>query len=94
MGWCVIAFGYIDTDIENTEKILTKMKEIGKEDFCKLQGKDGHISFEMEGNKGIDYDSLEKLRDWIKKEKLSCEISTSGYVEGSDGFYFNSEDEE
>lgn len=92
MGWCVMAFGQIEAEDEHKEKIMNKLNELTKDDSCFLR-LDDDLSFEMSGNKGVGYGSLELLQEWALKEKIPMEISTNEYSETGNGFYFNYEDE-
>ena len=56
-----------------------------------IKGKE--ISFEMGGNKGIDYVELEKVKLDITNKNISVEISVNEYTEGETGYYYHTEDE-
>lgn len=107
MGWAVIGFGYIEVDNNHIKEILDLMigddkKRVtdrleGNDDGCdfrKVEEYDKEITFEMGGNKGIDYSELDKIKEYCKKNKIKVNISVSEYIEASDGgYWFNSEEE-
>ncbi len=94
MGWEVIAFGQVEVDEKYNEKVKTKLKEldIPESAFTKINYE--YLDFEMSGNKGINYEELEALRDWSIKMKIPMNINTSEYSECGSGFYFDSNDHE
>ncbi len=53
----------------------------------------GSISFEMEGNKYIDYEPLDKVKQFMLSKKIKFMITVVEYVEGETNYFFDSEDE-
>lgn len=94
MGWEVIALGSIEfgknSPIERIEGFVEKLR---KTDFVTLVDYNSDhgnrfVHVEMSGNKGIDYEPLEKLcTDY--KEIIDGTISFGEYSETGDGFYFD-----
>jgi len=106
MGWQVIGFGQIEVEAKHTQEILDlmvgdKRKVINKlygnddiDDFYKIEGKDGYITFEMSGNKAINYRRLDEIKKYCKDRNIHININVGEYTEGDDGYYYNSEDDE
>ena len=106
MGWEVIGFGNIDVDkkhmqeitdlmIGDKKKIIDRLLGEGyADDFYDVEGIDGDISFRMSGNKGIDYERLDRIKAYCIKSGIDIEINVREYeeLEGG-GYYFNSGDE-
>lgn len=96
MGYHVMGFGIINLfegSIEDIEMIVKFMKKL-KDDFFNIESGDGWINFKMEGNKGIDFDPLEKVKEFILKKELKFDMTVSEYSECQDGgFYFDSKEE-
>ena len=103
MGWEVLGLGNIDVDEKHMEEIVDLMigdkKEVldrlaptGGCDFYEVEGADGNITFKMDGNKGIDYDRLDAIKVYCIDAGISIEINVNEYVEGGDGYYYNSGD--
>jgi len=101
----VIGFGHISF-LANGEGILKTMKrnvtiqriakEMEKNEAFynisyDLEG--AEISFEMGGNKIIDYAELDKIKKELIEKKFKVEIAVSEYVEGETGYYYSSEDD-
>ena len=79
-------------------RTLRRIKEIlTKENIYNLYESSESISFTCSGNKGIDYDFLEEIKQLLKDNALvkSFEITSGEYVESDGGgFYYSSDDEE
>src|SRR3990167_7303223 len=101
MGWAVVGFGSIDVDEEHMQEIVDLMIGDKKEvidrltnnngcDFEEVDGTSGTITFKMWGNKGIDYERLDAIKGYCKQRKIGIEINVNEYVEGGDGYYYNS----
>lgn len=98
MGYCVIGYGSIEST-EFTDKELEKIKGFLEEEnkkfpstFRNIEVETGTVFFEMDGNKGIDYEPLER----VKKKVLNLgshpfQIYVSEYMECEDGYYFETE---
>ena len=96
MGYAVIAFCNIEAAGKIIKGVMNKSANIAKKHLATniKTGKD-FITFELSGNKWVDYQPLDKIRKLLLKEKANFEISASEFVEYQDsGYYFNSEDEE
>ena len=81
----VIGFGQIafyDGVITNEEiqKLADEMSKNEAFHYVKMEGLRS-ISFEMDGNKGIDYEELEKIKERFVKRKARFEIHVSEYME-------------
>jgi len=97
MGYCVIAQVNIDVYRGTIpERTLARIKQILTEEqvnnlYCNNTG----ISFDTSGNKGIDYDFLDKIKELLQDNKKaeSFEIGSSEFVESDGGgYYYNSDD--
>jgi len=104
MGWSVIGFGNIDVDEEDMQEIVDLMIGDKKEvidrltgslggEFEDVEGTNGIITFSMWGNKGINYSKLDAIKNYCKENKISIEINVNEYVEGDNGYYYNSEED-
>jgi len=99
MGWCVISEAsieiYIGAMSPATER---KIKEVLKEEeVYSLCCKYGNFSFSVSGNKRINYEFLDKIKQLLKddKEVKVFEITASEFVESNDGGYrYNSDEDE
>lgn len=106
MGWQVMGFGHIDVEEKHMEEVIDlmigdKRKIINKlfgnddiDDFEEVEGKDGYISFKMFGNKMINYNRLDRIKEYCKSKKINVSISVGEYTESNEGYYYNSEDDE
>lgn len=104
MSWSVIGLGNIEVDEKYVKKILSLMIGDKKEvldklgqagsDFYEVQAIGGSITFRMDGNKGIYYDGLDRIKEYCKIMKIEIEISVNEYSECDGGYYFNSGDDE
>jgi len=96
MGYAVIAFCDIEAVGRIKKSVMNKIANIAKKHSAtniKIGG--DFITFELSGNKWVDYQSLDKIKELLLKGKANFEISASEFVECQDGgYYFNSEDEE
>lgn len=53
------------------------------------------ITFEMSGNKGIDYTELIKIKEILEEKEANFKIQVSEYMEcEGTGFYYDSDDNE
>ena len=105
MGWQVLGFGHIEVDKKHMREILDLMdgdkrkvvnKLYGNEDirdFEDIRGKDGYISFNMYGNKIINYRRLDEIKEYCKAKKININISVGEYVESDTGYYYDGEDD-
>lgn len=106
MGWAVIGLGNIDVDSKHTKEIIDLMigdkkkvidRLLGEEyadDFYEVEGTDGCITFRMDGNKGIDYSRLDRIKEYCKRNNIEVTISVNEYIESdSGGYYYDSNDE-
>lgn len=112
MGWTVIAKGQIEFPIGMEDEIVdqvyakmenTKHGENGEVyyNLSKYLSKEhgGQITFEMSGNKGIDYEPLDEIKSFILeklkgKSKIGFIILANEFMEsGDNGFYFEYEEE-
>lgn len=99
MGWAVIGKCHIELDGEVNRvraevelKRLAEIKGITLEEFSSIEE---YISFDIIGNKMIDYAIFDELYEWGEKNKIKMEISSIEYVEdNSSGYYKNSFEEE
>jgi len=99
MGWEVQA--HINIEINAgaiPDKTLERIKKmiINQGSFNHSFSNTG-IWFTISGNKGVDYDFLEDIKDLLKVNKLvkGFEISACEYVESGDGgYYYSSKDDE
>ena len=113
MGWHVIGKGTIDFPKDCPEsyidEVFSKMQKT-KDTFYDLSKyynntksqkytSSGAIYFDMSGNKGIDYDPLDKIKDFILKKlkgklKVGLIISLNEYSESDEGFHYEYEENE
>ena len=93
MGYEVIAFLSIEI-FEGSERLDTKkIKEILEDDVYNLSIEEDSIAFEMSGNKGIDYSSVDKVKDYLEKQKVKFEITGSEFAETGSGYYYSTYNE-
>jgi len=105
MGWIVLGFGNIDVDEKYMQEILDMMigdkkkvverlvgENVGN-DFYDVEATNGNITFKMEGNKSIDYAKLDAIKAHCINAGIGIEISVTEYIEGDEGYYYNSVDE-
>lgn len=91
----IIGFGHIffyDGIVTNDEieKLADRMEQ--NEAFQNVQRDSREISFEMSGNKKINYEELEKIKKEFIDRKAKFEVYVSEYIEGEMGFYYKSEE--
>ena len=89
MGWNVIAFGQIDVDEKYHDVVLKKLKELHTSDSAIVRIDEQYLDFEMSGNKGVPYGSLDILKEWAIEKGINITISTSEYSEVGSGYYFD-----
>ena len=99
MGYCVIAQVTIDIFLGMIpNKTLNRIIHIlEEEEVTNLYHNSNSISFDTSGNKGIDYNFLDKIKKLLEdnKEVESFEISACEFIEsGDNGYYYNSDDDE
>lgn len=99
MGYCVISQVSIDVyDGTIPEKTMDRIKAILKEEgVYGLHCSHNCITFDASGNKWIDYEFLEKIKQLLKDNKMvkSFEITASEYIESCDGgYHYNSGEDE
>jgi hypothetical protein len=96
MGYAVIAFCNIEAAAGIKKGVMNRIASIAKKHLATnvKTGKD-FITFELSGNKWVDYQPLDRIKELLLKQKVSFEINASEFVECQDGgYYFDSEDEE
>ena len=105
MGWLVISKGCInfpettkDSLIDKIYDQMTNMRDRNKENaFVNLRIDPNQISFEIWGNKEVNYSYLEKIKKQILKElkkKKGFYISSSEFVESDELYFYEYEEEE
>lgn len=112
MGWLVIAKCGIDfprgtkrSIVDDVWYRLANYKEVYNQQ--KFYGAFSYISWELDGNKGIDYEMMEEMktyclnilgnrdRNGIVKHPIGLTISADEYTNSnSGGWYYNGENEE
>jgi len=94
MGYSVVSFCNIDITkgkIEVMPHIKIK-KLLEKAEAFEVTIKDEYISCQLWGNKGVDYEVLEKIKEILQEEKLEFSICSNQYAECGDGYYYNTEE--
>ena len=97
MGWVVE--GHVTIDIVGIvpPKTLTRIKRIVEnEGVYNHKFQNNLIYFTLSGNKGVNYDFLEKVQTLLNENSLveSFEISSCEFMEtGDGGYYYNSVDD-
>jgi hypothetical protein len=91
VGFGRISFFTCDISKEDIKQLAERMKT--NERFYEVSYEGGEVSFQMSGNKGIDYTELTKIKDELVQKNAKMEIRVTEFVEGDDGFYYSSEDE-
>lgn len=96
MGYAVIAFCNIEATGKIKKGVMNKIAEIAsKHSATNIRTGVDFITFELSGNKWVDYQPLDKIKELLLKQKTNFEINASEFVECQDGgYYFDSEDEE
>jgi len=69
-------------------KLLKENKEVSEDLYIAADT----ISFELWGNKNIDYSLCDSIKSMLIKNKIKFEIISCEWVESSDGYYYNTED--
>jgi len=96
MGWNVISFVGIDT-LKLTDELEKEIKKLLKTEpysnYCRDNRGLWTISFELSGNKAVDYTVLDKIKELLSKEKLSFSIRANEYCETDGGYFFDSEED-
>jgi len=96
MGYWVIGFGNITFGKKQDGKLIDELCDRMEhdEDFSEVvQYSQQEIGFQMGGNKGLNYEELEKIKNWLFEKKLEFEITVGEYVESQDNYYFDSKEE-
>jgi hypothetical protein len=99
MGWQVISFISIDLWKESeiiTKELSEKIDKILKDnDALDVEINDTSIYFKLDGNKGVDYSPVDKIKKLLLKAKLKFCINASEYVESEgEGYYFDTDEKE
>jgi len=98
MGYIVIGLGSITYSGKKTNENLAyryikKVFEGSKNEYFNIKHDKCSHTFEMSGNKGIDYEDMDKIQDFLHSLRVKYEIVVNEFVESGDyGFYVNSED--
>lgn len=102
MSWSVRADVNIDWKYGILEQELKDFMVKEKMDVCELHGYHDEndevgcngVDFSMWGNKGVNYDCLEAIKNFMKENGVKeFEISANEYVEADGGYYYDSTDE-
>ena len=87
MGYWVLSKIYIDFKKRITKKTIDRIREIIKEIECSnLYFESQSIFFETGGNKGVEYDFLDKIKKEFK-DKIQT-INANEYIESDGGGYY------
>lgn len=89
MGWVVLSMGNIDFKEKIEVKVINRVKSILKEteeDYFNFKSGRDWIAFTLQGNKGIDYKCLDKIKKEFK-EKIET-ITFNEFSEVGDGYYY------
>lgn len=94
MGYCVIGFGRIECAEFSKEQLLEIPEMMQKDEaFRNIEVFDGEIYFEMDGNKGIDYAPLDKIKEkMLAMGSHPFLIDVGEYMECGSNYYFDTED--
>lgn len=95
MGFAVISKVGIEFNCELNEEIVMKVRQVLDETETKayhFMASEDYIAFELWGNKSVDYDCLDEIKEELKE--YIVEIVANEYTESEDGYYYNYEEDQ
>jgi len=95
MGYQVLAFCHIRLNKGDLNEDLKRKIKKMVDDVHGFQKEfeESWISFTLSGNKGVDYEVLDKIKKLLLSNELQFAITAGEYMEVDGGYYYDSEDD-